>query len=145
MKSSAITPEFDVLSLTQALICCPTVTPEEAGAMALLEQVLTPFGFHVERPVFCEEGTPNVENFFARLGTEGPVLAFAGHTDVVPVGNRAAWSVDPFAGALISGQLIGRGAIDMKGGIAAFVIAMLRFVAQYGPPVGSVVFLITGD
>lgn len=136
----------DPVALTQALIRCPSVTPQEGGALALLESVLTPAGFRVERPVFSEPGQPDVENLYARTGTGGPVLVFAGHTDVVPPGDAARWTHPPFSGEVRDGRLYGRGAADMKGGVAASVAATLRHLAARGVPArGSIAFLITGD
>jgi succinyl-diaminopimelate desuccinylase len=131
--------------LLQALIRCPSVTPAEGGALALLQSVLEPLGFSVERPVFSEAGTPDVENLYARLGSAGPHLMFAGHTDVVPPGDEARWSHPPFSGAIADGYLYGRGAVDMKGGIACFTAALARYCERHGKPAGSVSFLITGD
>jgi succinyl-diaminopimelate desuccinylase len=135
----------DPSMLLQALIRCPSVTPAEGGALALLQSVLEPLGFAVERPVFSEAGTPDVENLYARLGSAGPHLMFAGHTDVVPPGNEALWSHPPFSGAIADGYLYGRGAVDMKGGIACFAAALARYCERHGKPAGSVSFLITGD
>jgi succinyl-diaminopimelate desuccinylase len=92
-----------------------------------------------------EAGTPDVENLYARLGTEGPHLMFAGHTDVVPVGDEGAWTHPPFAAEIAGGELFGRGAVDMKGGIACFAAAVARHVEKHGVPKGSISFLITGD
>ncbi len=134
------------LELAQALIRCPSVTPDEGGALALVESVLAPAGFAVHRPVFSEPGQPDVENLFARYGREGPCLAFAGHTDVVPAGDPAGWKHDPFGGVVADGMLHGRGAADMKGGVAAMLAAALGFVRDRGPGLrGSVAFLLTGD
>ncbi|HEX5932553.1 MAG TPA: succinyl-diaminopimelate desuccinylase [Pseudorhizobium sp.] len=129
----------------QALIRCPSVTPAEAGALSALEAMLIPLGFRVERMVARTDGTPDVENLYARLGTDGPHLMFAGHTDVVPPGNEADWSHPPFAAEISDGMLFGRGAVDMKGGIACFVAAVARHIEKHGPPAGSISFLITGD
>ncbi len=128
-----------------ALIRCPSVTPAEGGALAMLEGALKPMGFSVERPVFSEAGTPDVENLYGRLGSGGPHLMFAGHTDVVPPGDEARWSHPPFAAETADGHLYGRGAVDMKGGIACFLAALARYIAAHGNPPGSVSFLITGD
>jgi len=128
-----------------ALIRCPSVTPAEGGALSALEAMLKPLGFTVERPVFSEGGTPDVENLYARIGAEGPHLMFAGHTDVVPPGDEAAWSHPPFSAAVENGEMYGRGAVDMKGGIACFVAAVARHVGKRGKPAGSVSLLITGD
>jgi succinyl-diaminopimelate desuccinylase len=135
----------DPVALAQALIRCPSVTPAEGGALALVERVLASAGFSVDRVIFCEAGTPDVENLYARLGSGPPHLLFAGHTDVVPPGDESRWRDPPFAGALRDGVLYGRGAADMKGGIAAFLAAALDHVATHGPPQGSIGFLITGD
>ncbi len=139
--SSAHSP----LALAQGLIRCPSVTPQEGGALAYLAEILAAAGFTVERPVFSEPGTPDIENLYARLG-EGPCLLFAGHTDVVPPGDAAAWRHDPFAGAIEGGELFGRGAVDMKGGIACMLAAVLAFLGRRGPDFGgAIAFLITGD
>lgn len=129
----------DPVAVAQALIACESVTPEEGGALALLESLLAPLGFTVHRPVFSDEGTPDVENLYARRG-EGPAFVLAGHTDVVPVGEAARWTQAPFSGAIEGGELYGRGAVDMKGAIACMVAAVAR-----RPEAGTVVFLITGD
>lgn len=127
------------------LIRCPSVTPADGGALAALEAMLAPLGFLVERMTATEDGTPDVENLYARLGDSGPHLMFAGHTDVVPVGDEAAWNHPPFGAEIADGILYGRGAVDMKGGIACFVAAVARHVAAHGAPKGSLSFLITGD
>ncbi|MEQ8451748.1 MAG: succinyl-diaminopimelate desuccinylase [Nitratireductor sp.] len=127
------------------LIRCPSVTPAEAGALSALEAMLNPLGFAVERPVFSEAGTPDVENLYARLAGAGPHLCFAGHTDVVPVGHEAAWTHPPFAAIVANGAMFGRGAVDMKGGIACFVAAAARHIGEHGAPAGSISLLITGD
>ncbi|CCF17771.1 Succinyl-diaminopimelate desuccinylase (SDAP) [Pseudorhizobium banfieldiae] len=129
----------------QALIRCPSVTPAEGGALSALEAMLAPLGFKVERVVARAEGTPDVENLYARIGSGGPHLMFAGHTDVVPPGNEADWSHPPFAAEISDGMLFGRGAVDMKGGIACFVAAVARHIEKHGAPDGSISFLITGD
>jgi len=128
-----------------ALIRCPSVTPAEGGALSALEAMLKPLGFSVERPVFSEDGTPDIENLYARLSGNGPHLMFAGHTDVVPVGDEAAWKHPPFSAAIDDGEMYGRGAVDMKGGIACFVAALARHIETHGKPKGSVSLLITGD
>ncbi len=134
----------DPVALTQALIRCPSVTPADQGALAVLEDALGRLGFRCHRLTFEAPGTMPVDNLYARLGAGEPNLAFAGHTDVVPPGDLAAWRVDPFAGAIEDGQLYGRGAVDMKGAIGAFVAATARFLAAHRPA-GSISFLITGD
>lgn len=135
---------IDAISLAQNLIRCPSVTPKDAGALDVLERALAPLGFHCQRLRFEEEGTEGVDNLYARLGTTQPNLGFAGHTDVVPVGDVAAWTVDPFGGEIRDGVLYGRGAADMKSAIAAFVGACAR-VLEGGRPKGSISLLITGD
>ncbi|MER9428955.1 succinyl-diaminopimelate desuccinylase [Mesorhizobium sp. C280B] len=128
-----------------ALIRCASVTPAEGGALSALEEMLKPLGFAVERPVFSESGTPDIENLYARRSGNGPHLMFAGHTDVVPVGDETAWTHPPFGAEIANGEMFGRGAVDMKGGIACFVAAVARHIAQKGGPKGSVSLLITGD
>ncbi|RUV03464.1 succinyl-diaminopimelate desuccinylase, partial [Mesorhizobium sp. M1A.F.Ca.IN.020.03.2.1] len=128
-----------------ALIRCPSVTPAEGGALQTLEDMLKPLGFAVERPIFSEDGTPNIENLYARRSGNGPHLMFAGHTDVVPVGDEAAWTHPPFAAEIANGEMYGRGAVDMKGGIACFIAAVARHIENNGGPKGSVSLLITGD
>jgi len=128
-----------------ALIRCPSVTPAEGGALGVLEAMLKPLGFSVERPVFAESGTPDIENLYARRSGNGPHLMFAGHTDVVPAGDEAAWTHPPFAAEVSRGEMYGRGAVDMKGGIACFAAAVARHIDKHGTFKGSISFLITGD
>ncbi|CDZ65478.1 Succinyl-diaminopimelate desuccinylase [Neorhizobium galegae bv. orientalis] len=135
----------DPIANLQTLIRCPSVTPAEGGALAALEAMLLPLGFKVERMVATEPGMPDIENLYARLGTDAPHLMFAGHTDVVPPGDETSWSRPPFAGEIVGNELFGRGAVDMKGGIACFVAAVARHIEQHGAPKGSLSFLITGD
>ena len=139
------TMSTDPIANLQTLIRCPSVTPAEGGALSTLEAMLVPLGFTVERIVSTDENTPDIENLYARLGDGGPHLMFAGHTDVVPVGDEAAWTHAPFGAEIDNGILYGRGAVDMKGGIACFVAAIARHVQKLGAPKGSVSFLITGD
>jgi succinyl-diaminopimelate desuccinylase, proteobacterial clade len=129
----------------QTLIRCPSVTPAEGGALSALQAMLEPLGFTVSRMIATEAGTPDIENLYARIGTDGPHLMFAGHTDVVPVGAEADWSHPPFAAEIADGMMYGRGAVDMKGGIACFVAAVARIIAEKGPLPGSISLLITGD
>jgi succinyl-diaminopimelate desuccinylase len=136
---------IDPVALTQALVRCPSVTPADAGALALLDAVLSSEGFRVERPVFSEAGMPDIENLYARIGSAGPVLVIAGHTDVVPPGDLAAWTHDPFAAEIEGGMLYGRGACDMKGGLAAMVSAAIRHRRENPDAPGSIAFLVTGD
>ncbi|MET4600867.1 succinyl-diaminopimelate desuccinylase [Bradyrhizobium sp. JR4.1] len=140
----------DALSIARDLIRCPSVTPADAGALGVLEQVLTAAGFTCHRVTFSEPGTADVDNLYARIGTDGPHITFAGHTDVVPPGDESAWSVGAFSGEVKDGFLHGRGAVDMKGGIACSVAAVLEHLAANdGKPrsdgKGSISFLITGD
>ncbi len=139
-------PDTDPVAIARALIACPSVTPAEAGALACLDELLRSHGFSVERPVFSQAGTPDVENLFAAIGSGPRHLAFAGHTDVVPPGDVDAWTHPPFSAAIDDGRLYGRGAVDMKGGIAAFAAAALDFLAERGPNFGGrLSFLVTGD
>jgi succinyl-diaminopimelate desuccinylase len=131
--------------LLQSLIACNSVTPLEGGALSVLQDVLTPLGFDIQRPVFSDTNTPDIENLYAKRGTTGPHLMFAGHTDVVPTGDTGKWTHDPFSGAIENGVLYGRGAVDMKGGIAAFIAALARIEARGIALPGSVSLLITGD
>jgi succinyl-diaminopimelate desuccinylase len=134
----------DPVALARSLIQCRSVTPDEGGALTLLQSVLEPLGFVCDRVTFREAGTPDVENLYARRGSVGPNLCFAGHTDVVPAGDEAAWTSDPFAAEIRDGLLYGRGAVDMKGAIACFVAAAARRIAA-GDDQGSLSLLITGD
>lgn len=127
------------------LVRCPSVTPQDGGALSALSAMIAPLGFAIERPVFAEDDTPDVENLYARLGVGGPHLMFAGHTDVVPPGKETDWSHPPFAGHIADGLVYGRGAVDMKGGIACFVAALARHVEAHGQPDGCVSLVITGD
>lgn len=137
---------IDPVELTQALIRCASVTPVDAGALSVLEDALKPLGFTCHRLPFSTPGTPDVDNLYARLGTSGPNLCFAGHTDVVPVGDAGAWSHPPFAADIQDGILYGRGAVDMKTAIACFVSATAKFLAEQGDGfTGSISYLITGD
>src|ERR1700691_5461480 len=136
----------DPVALARELLRCPSVTPREGGALSFLEQTLTGAGFAVHRVIFSEPGAADVENFFARIGTAGPHLVFAGHTDVVPPGDEARWRHRPFAGDIDDGMLFGRGAVDMKGAIGCMLAAVSDYLAERGgAPKGSISFLITGD
>lgn len=136
----------DTVSILRDLVRCPSVTPADAGALGVLENLLKDAGFSVERVTFSEPGTADIDNLYARIGTDAPHLMFAGHTDVVPPGDESAWSVDPFSGDVKDGVLYGRGTVDMKGGIACSVAAVLAYLAENGGrPKGSISFLITGD
>lgn len=144
--ATATASALDEVELTQRLIRCPSVTPAEGGALSLLEGVLGDLGFTCHRLPFSEPGTADVDNLYARFGGPGRQFCFAGHTDVVPVGDVAAWRVDPFAGELQDGQVIGRGAVDMKGAIACFAAAAADVLAaRSGDLGGAISLLITGD
>jgi succinyl-diaminopimelate desuccinylase len=130
----------DPVALSQALIRQPTVNPCHDGAQDMLAGALESLGFRTKRYPF--EG---VDNLYARLGNGAPNFCFAGHTDVVPVGDAAGWTTDPFGAEIRGGVLYGRGAADMKTGIAAFTVAAARYLADHGPPRGSISLLITGD
>jgi succinyl-diaminopimelate desuccinylase len=131
----------DPVALTAALIRCPSVTPEDGGAMAILEKLLGDAGFECQR---ADRG--GVANLFARWGKKGANRSFGfnGHVDVVPVGDLAAWTQDPFGAAVVDGWMFGRGATDMKSGVAAFAAAAVDFV-RATPPDGAVILAITGD
>jgi succinyl-diaminopimelate desuccinylase len=130
----------DVLAMTRTLVQRASVTPEDAGCQALMAEWLTPLGFQIEHLPFGE-----VTNLWARRGAGGPVLCFAGHTDVVPAGPLDQWKTDPFGAEVIEGNLFGRGSADMKASLAAMVAACRRFVAAYPDHPGSLAFLITSD
>ncbi len=135
----------DPIANLAALVRCASVTPHDKGALGVLEAMVAPMGFAIERPVFSEDGSADIENLYARLGETGPHLMFAGHTDVVPPGNEAAWTHPPFEAEIDEGEMYGRGTVDMKGGIAAFVAAVARHVEKHGSVPGTISLLITGD
>jgi succinyl-diaminopimelate desuccinylase len=135
----------DSVAILQDLVRCRSVTPHEAGALTVLENLLSARGFVCQRLIFKDNDTPDVENLFARIGTTEPHLCFAGHTDVVPAGNDTDWTHEPFAAEISDGVLYGRGATDMKGSVAAFAAAAIDYVNANGKPAGSLSFLITGD
>jgi succinyl-diaminopimelate desuccinylase len=136
----------DALSITRDLVRCPSITPADAGALGVLEKLFKAAGFETHRITFGEAGTADVDNLYARIGSEAPHISFAGHTDVVPPGDESAWSVGAFSGEVKDGFLYGRGTVDMKGGIACSAAAVLQYLSQHGgKPKGSISFLITGD
>ena len=135
---------LSALEIARALIRCPSVTPEDGGALPYLRDLLAGAGFAAELVTFEAVGTPAVLNLAARFGGGRPNLVFAGHTDVVPPGDPARWRFDPFAAEIADGELWGRGACDMKGGVAAAAAAAVRFIARKRFQ-GSISFLITGD
>lgn len=134
----------DPLPLAQAMIRCRSVTPADDGALDVVQRALEPLGFACTRLVFGPDDY-RVDNLFARRGTAGPHLCYAGHTDVVPPGDVAAWADDPFSGVVRDGTLFGRGACDMKGGIAAFIAGLTDYLAAHPDHPGSISLLITGD
>ncbi len=140
----------DALSITRDLVRCRSITPTDAGALGVLENLLKAAGFETHRITFGETGTADIANLYARIGTAAPHITFAGHTDVVPPGDEAAWTVGAFSGEVKDGFLYGRGAVDMKGGIACSVAAVLQYLSDHGgkpraDDKGSISFLITGD
>ena len=136
----------DVVALAQSLIRCRSVTPVDDGALDVVSAALGAAGFSVDMPVFSAPGTPDIRNLYARIGSQAPCLVLAGHTDVVPPGDAASWRHDPFGGVVEDGWLYGRGAVDMKGGVAAMVAAAIDLVADRPDGVGgSIALLLTGD
>lgn len=140
IKPSTLARMSDTVELARQLISCPSVTPEDAGCQQIMAERLAAIGFSIENLPF-----EDVSNFWARRGTQGPLLAFAGHTDVVPPGPRDQWQSDPFTPEIRDGMLYGRGAADMKGSLAAMVTACEDFVAAHPDHKGSIGFLITSD
>lgn len=140
-----MTSHSEVVSLATALMRCPSVTPDTAGVFDVIEQYLVPHGFTAHRVTFEQEGFDTVENLYLRYGTAQPNFCFAGHTDVVPPGDVAAWDVPPFSPEVIDGELVGRGAEDMKGAIASFMVAAKEFVTAMPAFHGSISLLITQD
>jgi succinyl-diaminopimelate desuccinylase len=132
------------LDLCRALVQCPSVTPHDGGALSVLDEALSQAGFVIQRMTFSAPGTADVDNLYARFGTTAPYFIFAGHTDVVPVGDATKWRFNPFAAEVAEDAVWGRGTADMKSGVAAFAAAALAFAAR-GLPKGSIGLLITGD
>ncbi len=145
MTARVKTAKIDALGLAQAMIRCPSVTPTDAGVLDVLTAALEGFDFVCHRLTFSEPGAADVDNLYARRGAAAPNFCFAGHVDVVPVGDAVAWSVDPFAAEVRQGHLYGRGAADMKGAIACFTAAAARFLDRAPDFAGSISLLITGD
>ena len=137
---------INAVDLTSKLIRCESITPNSAGAIELLISYLEPLGFKCEKINFGE-GIEKVENLYARFGTKGPNICFAGHVDVVPTGDIKKWSMDPFGGEIKQGKIWGRGAADMKSGIAAFLSSVSNFLSKEKDfeKIGSISFLITSD
>ena len=137
---------FDSISLTQALVRCPSITPKDKGALGIVEKYLKLIGFKSKKLTFNQEGSYEVNNLFASIGKNGKHLAFAGHTDVVPPGEEASWTYPPFSGTINNGRLYGRGSEDMKSSIACFISATNNFIEKYGKNFGGKIsFIITGD
>ena len=135
-----------VADLLVELVRAPTVTPKAGAALDALQRHLAPAGFSIDRPVFTATGSEPVENLFAAVGKGDRHLTLAGHVDVVPPGAEDKWSHPPFSARIVNGVLYGRGAVDMKGGLAAMVVAALRFVEKHGGKFGGrLSFLVTGD
>ena len=144
MENADTNMPIDAVAFASALIKRPSVTPADAGALDTLQHALESMGFSCKRYPFGDREA-RVDNLYARLGTSAPNFCFAGHTDVVPAGDESKWAQDPFAGKVEDGQLLGRGAADMKGAIAAFVSAVSDLLSSGWTPQGSISFLITGD
>ena len=143
---ATVPPETpDALAFLKALVACRSVTPADDGALAAVGDPLAAAGFTVDRRTFTEPGTPDIDNLFATIGSGAPHLVFGGHTDVVPPGDESRWRHPPFAGAVEDGVFHGRGAVDMKGGIACFMAAALGHLRERGLPKGTISLLITGD
>lgn len=134
----------DPVFLLQNFLRCPSITPQEAGVLDKLSTYARDLGFSVKRPIFSENNTADVENFYGKLGTGSPHLMFAGHVDVVPPGAENEWRHPPFGATIEDGRLYGRGAVDMKGAIACFLAAIARY-KQKTTLKGSISLLITGD
>ena len=136
----------DPIVLTQSLIQCASVTPEENGVIECVKNHLESFGCKCEILEFSSKDSYNVKNLFASIGENGKHFAFAGHTDVVPVGQESSWQYKPFSGEIVNGKLYGRGAEDMKSGVASFISATNRFIKKYGENFGGKIsFIITND
>ena len=133
------------IELTKSMINCRSVTQENDGAIEQVAHWLEEIGFKSEILNFEEEGTASIKNLWSKIGSKGPTICFAGHTDVVPTGNIDEWSSDPFDANEVNDKIVGRGAADMKGSIASFISATRRFVSEYPDFPGSIGFIITGD
>ncbi|MFV0431952.1 MAG: succinyl-diaminopimelate desuccinylase [Alphaproteobacteria bacterium] len=134
---------LDPIKITQELIRCPSVTPNEAGSLDVLEKYLKEMGFDIHRMTFSEDGYEDVQNLYAEIGSGSPHLCLAGHLDVVPTGDESLWTHPPFGAEIVDGHLYGRGAADMKSGVAAFISAVYEFLQQ--PFKGTISFAITLD
>ncbi len=136
---------IDAITLTQSLVRCASVTPKDSGAQNILKKELKNLGFEIHDLPFKGNGSYPVQNFFARLGTGSPHFCYAGHTDVVPAGNEESWTHPPFDAVIEDGIMYGRGTSDMKGGNAAFIAAISKFLSEHKDFNGSISVLITGD
>lgn len=140
------TPAGNAVEIARSLIRCPSITPDDAGALGVLTALLSEAGFVCDRLTFSGDGTPDIDNLVARIGSGAPHLCFAGHTDVVPPGDESLWRHPPFAAEIADGILYGRGASDMKGAIACFAAAAIAYAAQRNGKIdGTISLLITGD
>ncbi len=137
--------KIEPLEILKEMIKFPSITPKDEGIQKYLAEILGQMGFVSQNLPFSSNNMPEIKNMFSRLGENGPHLCFAGHTDVVPVGDELAWKYDPFGAIEENGILYGRGTSDMKGGIACFIAAVSEFIEEHGNPKGSISFLITGD
>jgi succinyl-diaminopimelate desuccinylase len=133
------------VSLAKDLVRCQSVTPKDDGAINLVAKNLKKLGFKCQIMEFKEKGTPQIKNLYAKIGKKSPNFCFAGHTDVVPVGDLKSWTVNPFGGVIKNQKLIGRGVSDMKGSIACFIAAVSEFLKKNKKLNGSISLLITGD
>ena len=137
---------FDPIILTQTLVKCPSITPKDEGALNVVHNHLSHLGFKCTHLTFSDQNSPDVDNLFATIGSDGKHLAFAGHTDVVPPGNEESWKYPPFSATIAEGKLFGRGAEDMKSNIACFISATNKFLSKYSSNFGGKLsFIITGD
>ena len=136
---------FDPVTLTQSLVKCASVTPKDEGALTVIENHLSAIGCDCHPLIFSGNNSYEVKNLFATIGNEGKHFAYAGHTDVVPVGNENSWKYPPFSARIDDGKLYGRGSEDMKSSVACFISAAKRFVDKYKNIPGKISFIITGD
>ena len=136
---------FDPVTLTQSLVKCASVTPKDEGALTVVENHLNAIGCDCHPLTFSGNNSYEVKNLFATIGNEGKHFAYAGHTDVVPVGNESSWKNPPFSAKIDGGKLYGRGSEDMKSSVACFISAAKRFVDKYKNLPGKISFIITGD
>ncbi len=136
---------FDPVILTQSLVKCASVTPKDEGALTVVENHLSAIGCDCHPLIFSGNNSYEVKNLFATIGNEGKHFAYAGHTDVVPVGNENSWKYPPFSARIDDGKLYGRGSEDMKSSVACFISAAKRFVDKYKNIPGKISFIITGD